>query len=41
MQEVLDDYLNYCYNDKLIIVSDSWKRMKIVLGSSHFKFNFN
>ena len=25
MQEVLDDYMNYCYTDGLIPVSDSWK----------------
>ena len=25
MQDVLDDLLNYCYNDGLIPVSDSWK----------------
>ncbi|WP_205763013.1 hypothetical protein [Aneurinibacillus aneurinilyticus] len=41
MQEVLDDYLNYCYNDKLIIVSDSWKRMRVQLASTTFDFNVN
>lgn len=39
MQEVLDDYLNYCYNDKLIIVSDSWKRMRVQLAGTTFEFN--
>lgn len=39
MQEVLDDYLNYCYNDKLIIVSDSWKRMRVQLAGTTFGFN--
>lgn len=39
MQEVLDDYLNYCYNDKLIIVSDSWKRMRVQLAGTTFNFN--
>lgn len=39
MQEVLDDYLNYCYNDKLIIVSDSWKRMRVQLAGTTFDFN--
>ncbi|MEC1158099.1 hypothetical protein [Cytobacillus horneckiae] len=39
MQEVLDDYLNYCYNDKLIIVSDSWKRMRVQLAGITFNFN--
>ncbi|MCI1696629.1 hypothetical protein [Aneurinibacillus aneurinilyticus] len=41
MQEVLDNYLNYCYNDKLIIVSDSWKRMRVQLASTTFDFNVN
>ena len=37
MQEVLDDYLNYCYKDKLI--TDSWKRMKMQLCGATFDFN--
>lgn len=37
MQEVLDDYLNYCYKDKLI--ADSWKRMKMQLCGATFDFN--
>jgi len=41
MQEVLEDYLNYCYKDKLIIVSDSWKRMRVQLASATFDFNVN
>lgn len=41
MQEVLDDYLNYCYNDKLIIVSDSWKRMRVQLAGTTFDFNIS
>jgi len=41
MQEVLDDYLNYCYSDKLIIVSDSWKRMRVQLAVTTFDFNVN
>lgn len=41
MQEVLDDYLNYCYKDKLIIVSDSWKRMRVQLAGTTFDFNVN
>ncbi len=41
MQEVLDDYLNYCYKDKLIIVSDSWKRMRVQLAGTTFNFNVN
>lgn len=39
MQEVLDDYLNYCYKDKLIV--DSWKRMKMQLCGATFEFNVN
>lgn len=39
MQEVLDDYLNYCYNDGLIIVPDSWKWMRVQLASTTFDFN--
>ncbi len=39
MQEVLDDYLNYCYNDGLITVSDSWKRMRVQLAGTTFNFN--
>ena len=37
MQEVLDDYLSYCYKDKLI--ADSWKRMKMQLCGATFDFN--
>lgn len=39
MQEVLDDYLNYCYKDGLIIVSDSWKRMRVQLAGTTFDYN--
>jgi len=39
MHEVLDDYLNYCYKDKLITVSDGWKRMRVQLAGSTFDFN--
>lgn len=39
MQEVLEDYLNYCYNDKLILVSDAWKRMRVQLAGTTFDFN--
>lgn len=41
MQEVLDDYLNYCYNDKLITVSDSWKYMRVRLSKTTFDFNIS
>lgn len=39
MQDVLDDYLNYCYNDGLIIVSDSWKFMRMQLAGTTLDFN--
>lgn len=37
IQDVIDDYLSYCYKDKLI--EDSWKRMKMQLTSTTFDFN--
>lgn len=40
MQEVLDDYLNYCYNDALIAIADSWKFMRMQLASKTLDFNF-
>ncbi len=39
IQEVLDDYLNYCYNDGLIAVSDSWKFMRMQLAGTTLDFN--
>lgn len=39
MQDVLDDYLNYCYNDGLITVSDAWKYMRMQLAGTTFNFN--
>lgn len=39
MQEVLDDYLNYCYTDGLIPVCDSWKYMRMQLAGTTFDFN--
>lgn len=39
MQEVLDDYLNYCFNDKLIVISESWKWMRVQLVRTTIKFN--
>ena len=39
MQDVLDDFLNYCYNDELIPKSDSWKYMKMQLSGFTFAFN--
>lgn len=39
MQEVVDDYLNYCYNDGLIPVSDAWKYMRVQLAGTTIDFN--
>lgn len=41
MQDVLDDYLNYCYNDGLIPVSDSWKYMRMQLAGTTIDFNIS
>lgn len=41
MQDVLDDFLNYCYNDGLIPVSDSWKYMRMQLAGTTFDFNIS
>lgn len=40
MHEVLDDFINYCYKDGLIVVSNAWKMMKMQLTSKTFEFNF-
>lgn len=39
MQDVLDDYFDYCYNDKLIIIPDAWKKMRMQLAGTTFEFN--
>ena len=39
MQDVLADYLNYCYTDGLIPVSDSWKYMRMQLAGTTLDFN--
>ncbi len=39
MQDVLEDYLNYCYTDGLIPVSDSWKYMRVQLAGTTLDFN--
>ena len=41
MQDVLEDYLNYCYKDGLIPVSDSWKYMRMQLAGTTIDFNIN
>lgn len=39
MQEVLDDYLDYCLHDKLIVGHDSWKFMRVQRAGTTFDFN--
>lgn len=39
MQEVLDDYLEYCYHDDLITFSDSWKIMRMQLAGTTIDYN--
>lgn len=39
MQDVLADYLNYCYTGGLIPVSDSWKYMRMQLAGTTLDFN--
>ena len=39
MQNILEDYLDYCRNDGLIIVSDAWKMMKMYRTGTTFEFN--
>lgn len=39
MQDVLDDYLNYCYVDGLILGADSWKFMRMQLAGTTLDFN--
>ena len=39
MQDVLNDYLSYCYTDGLIPVSDSWKYLRMQLAGTTFDFN--
>ena len=41
MQEVLEDYLNYCYKDGLIPVSDSWKYLRMQLAGTTIDFNIS
>ena len=41
MQDVLADYLNYCYTDGLIPISDAWKYMRMQLAGATFDFNIN
>lgn len=40
MQSVLEDYIDYCNTDKLIISSDSWKYLRMQLSNATFEYNF-
>lgn len=40
IQDVLEDFLNYCYSDGLIPVADAWKFMRAQLAGVTFDFNF-
>ena len=39
LQDVLADYLNYCYRDGLIPISDAWKFLRVQLAGTTFDFN--
>lgn len=39
MQEVLDDYRDFCYTGKLIPNEDGWKYMRVPLCTTTFDFN--
>lgn len=39
LQDVLDDYLSYCYEDNLI--SDAWKKLRVQLAGTTFDFNMS
>lgn len=39
MQVILEDYLNYCYTDGLIPVSDAWKYMRVQLAGATIDYN--
>lgn len=41
IQDVLDDYLNYCYTDGLIPISDSWKYLRMQLAGATLDFNIS
>jgi len=41
MQDVLDDYLDYCHTDNLIVIPDAWKKMRMQLAGTTFDFNIS
>lgn len=41
MQDILEDYLDYCYHDDLIVGANSWKFMRMQLAGATLDFNVN
>ena len=39
IQELIEDYLDFCYHDKLIVTSDSWKWLRMQLAGTTLSFN--
>lgn len=39
MQDVLEDYINYCYNDGLIVSDDAWKYLRMQLAGTTIDYN--
>lgn len=39
MLDILEDYLDYCYHDGLIVGANSWKFMRMQLAGATFDFN--
>lgn len=39
MLDILEDYLEYCYHDRLMTGVDSWKFMRVQLAGATFDFN--
>lgn len=39
MKNVIEDYIEFCYQSELILVPDSWKYMRIQLAGTTFDFN--
>ena len=39
IRDVLEDYLEYCYNDGLVPASESWKYLRMQLAGKTFDFN--
>ena len=39
MKNVIEDYIEFCYQSELILVPDSWKYMRMQLAGTTFDFN--